>query len=73
MLIRMTTLTTVCYCAYAIAMIIASSYRRAISNKEFFTDGHGRYFRTNGRIVGITMGLSMGLYITVLVLLLHIP
>ena len=29
-------------------MLLAATYRRALSNKDFFTDGHGRYFRTSG-------------------------
>ena len=61
------------YSFYAILMILASIYRRALSNKEFFVDAHGRYFRTGGRLVAMTMGLSLALYIILLVLLLRIP
>ena len=63
----------VLYCVYAMLMVLASTYRRALSNTEFFRDGHGRFFKTGGRIVGITMMLSFSLYITLLVLLLKIP
>jgi hypothetical protein len=63
----------VLYSVYAILMILASIYRRSLSNKEFFVDAHGRYFRTGGRLVVMTMALSLGLYISLLMLLLRIP
>ena len=60
------------YAVYAISMILASIYRRALSNKEFFVDAHGRYFRTGGRLVLMTLSLSMGLYVALMILLLRI-
>jgi hypothetical protein len=63
----------VVYCGYAVLMVLLSAYRRAISNREFFSDGYGRYFRTNGRIVVMTAMLSFGLYIVLFALLLSIP
>jgi uncharacterized membrane protein YidH (DUF202 family) len=66
-------LTIVLYAVYAILMVCAATYRRALSNTEFFADGHGRYFRTSGRIVGMTMIMSLGMYVILLVLLFQIP
>lgn len=63
----------VLYSIYAILMIIVSVYRRALSNKEFFVDAHGPQYRTGGRVVASTLVLSLGLYATLLVLLLRIP
>jgi hypothetical protein len=63
----------VLYSIYAILMIIVSVYRRALSNKEFFVDAHGRQYRTGGRVVALTLVLSLGLYAILLVLLLRIP
>lgn len=63
----------VVYCVYAMLMVFVSAYRRAISNKQFFSDGYGRYVRTNGRVVVMTATLSFGLYIVLLILLLSIP
>jgi hypothetical protein len=62
----------VLYGTYAIFMVLVSTYRRALSNREFFTDGHGKYFQTSGRIVAVTLMLSIGMYTTLLVLLWRI-
>ena len=51
-------------------MIVVAAYRRSRSNEEFFTDGHGRYFRTSGRVVLITSCLAFALYTALLVLLI---
>lgn len=63
----------VLYSGYAILMIVVSVYRRALSNTEFFVDAHGRQYRTGGRVVALTLVLSLGLYAILLVLLLRIP
>lgn len=52
-------------------MILVAALRRARSNEEFFVDGHGKYFRTSGRVVLVTSILAMALYINLLVLLLY--
>ena len=54
-------------------MVIAATYRRGLANKEFFHNEQGRWFRTCGWLVVMTGVLSLGLYITLLVLLLRIP
>jgi len=64
-------LTAVCYTVFGFVMILVAALRRARSNEEFFTDGHGRYFRTSGRVVLITSFLALALYINLLVLLLY--
>jgi hypothetical protein len=61
----------VLYTAFGFVMILVAAYRRTRSNEEFFADGHGRYFRTSGRVVLMTSGLSLGLYVTLFVLLLR--
>lgn len=58
------------YTAFGFLMILVAALRRTRSNEEFFTDGHGRYFRTSGRIVVLTSILALGLYVTLIVLLL---
>ena len=52
-------------------MILVAVLRRTRSNEEFFMDGHGRYFRTSGRVVLVTSALALALYIALLVLLLR--
>jgi hypothetical protein len=64
---------SVVYCVYAIMMVLVSTYRRALSNEDFFSDGFGRYIRTGGRIVVMTTILSLGLYIILIGQLLSIP
>jgi len=54
-------------------MVGISIYRRSLSNKQFFADGFGRWFGTAGRVVIVTTGMSLGLYIALLILLLKIP
>jgi hypothetical protein len=67
------TVTIVLFSVYAILMLFIAAYRRALSNKEFFSDGHGRFFRTGGRMVGMTMVLSLGMYVILMVLLFQMP
>jgi hypothetical protein len=61
----------VLYCVFGFLMILVAAYRRSRSNAAFFADGHGRFFKTSGRVVLLTSALSLGLYITLLVLLLR--
>jgi len=60
----------VLYTVFGFLMILVAALRRTRSNEEFFIDGHGRYFRTSGRVVFVTSFLALGLYISLLVLLL---
>ena len=71
--IRFRDTEVVAYCGYGILMVLAATYRRAVSNREFFATDEGRKFRTCGRLVVVTMLISLGLYITTLVLVLRIP
>jgi hypothetical protein len=64
-------LTSVLYTVFGFLMILVAAMRRTRSNEEFFTDGHGRYFRTSGRVVFVTSLLALGLYFALLVLLLY--
>jgi hypothetical protein len=66
-----TKLIGVLYTVFGFVMILVAALRRARSNEEFFSDGHGRYFRTSGRVVLITSLLAMALYVNLIVLLLH--
>jgi hypothetical protein len=61
----------VLYTVFGFSMILVAAYRRSRSNAAFFADGHGRYFGTSGRIVLLSSALSLGLYITLFVLLLR--
>jgi hypothetical protein len=63
-------LMEVLYTVFGFMMILVAALRRTRSNEEFFVDGHGRYFRTSGRVVLVTSLLSLALYINLLVLLL---
>jgi hypothetical protein len=60
----------VLYTVFGFIMILVSALRRTRSNEEFFVDGHGRYFRTSGRVVLVTSVLALALYITLIFLLL---
>lgn len=60
----------VLYTVFGFVMILVAALRRSRSNEEFFTDGHGRYFRTSGRVVFVTSLLALVLYINLIVLLL---
>jgi len=55
---------------FGFLMILVALHRRARSNEVFFVDGHGRYFRTSGRVVLLTSLLALGLYICLFLLLL---
>lgn len=61
----------VLYTVFGFVMVLVAAMRRTRSNEEFFADGHGRYFRTSGRVVLITSILAMALYINLIVLLLY--
>ena len=61
----------VLYTVFGFIMILMAALRRARSNEEFFTDGHGRYFRTSGRVVLIASVLSLALYVALFVLILY--
>jgi hypothetical protein len=61
----------VLYTVFGFMMILVAALRRARSNEDFFVDGHGKQFRTSGRVVLITSILSFGLYVNLFVLLLH--
>ena len=67
---RGVSLTVVLYTVFGFVMILVAALRRSRSNEEFFADGHGRYFRTSGRVVLITSLLAFALYITLIFLLL---
>jgi len=60
----------VLYTVFGFMMILVAALRRTRSNEEFFVDGHGRYFRTSGRVVFVTSLLSLALYINLIILLL---
>ena len=62
----------VLYTVYGFLLMFIAALRRRRSNKEFFsTQDDVHYFRTSGDVVVLTALLSMGLYITLLVLLLR--
>jgi hypothetical protein len=67
----LTCVDVVLYTVFGFMMILVAALRRARSNEDFFVDGHGKYFRTSGRVVLITSILAFGLYINLFVLLLH--
>jgi len=60
----------VLYTVFGFVMILVAALRRTRSNEEFFVDGHGRYFRTSGRVVLVTSLLALSLYINLIALLL---
>ena len=62
--------SVVLYTVFGFLMILVATLRRTRSNIGFFTDGHGRLFRTSGRVVLLTSLLSFSLYICLIVLLL---
>jgi hypothetical protein len=61
----------VLYTVFGFLMILVAALRRSRSNEEFFTDGHGRYFRTSGRVVLLTSLLAFALYVNLIWLLLY--
>lgn len=61
---------SVLYTVFGCLMILVAALRRSRSNVDFFVDGHGRYFRTSGRVVLITSLLALALYINLIFLLL---
>jgi uncharacterized membrane protein YidH (DUF202 family) len=63
-------LMEVLYTVFGFVMILVAALRRTRSNEEFFVDGHGRHFRTSGRVVLVTSLLALSLYIALIVLLL---
>src|SRR5271155_3885796 len=63
-------LMEVLYTVFGFVMILVAALRRTRSNEEFFVDGHGRYFRTSGRVVLVTSLLALSLYINLIILLL---
>ncbi|KAA8911281.1 hypothetical protein FN846DRAFT_447821 [Sphaerosporella brunnea] len=60
------------FAAFGTAILFAALVRRRSGNRQFFTDGEARRFRTSGNVVTLVTCISITAYSVLLVLILRL-